>query len=204
MQGVLIAFSLAFIFSFLGSIPPGTLNVTMMQLGLDHRLDVARRFALACAIVEYPYAWLAVEFKSLLISSPYIEEHIELLVAVVMVLLGAFNFWSSGSQSKFSEAFHQSGFRRGVVLSILNPLALPYWIGITAYLESMRWISLTSPFAKHAYLLGVSLGAFVLLMLCALTARIFVRIFRNENSVKRAPGLVLIALGLYALVRYLN
>ena len=35
------AFILGFIFSFIGSIPPGTLNVTVLQLGLENKKEIA-------------------------------------------------------------------------------------------------------------------------------------------------------------------
>ena len=38
---------LSFLFSFLGSIPPGTLNLSVLQLSIDGRKNAAMRFALA-------------------------------------------------------------------------------------------------------------------------------------------------------------
>ena len=43
------------IFSFLGSIPPGTMNLAVLQLGLEQKIKTALRFSLAVAIIEYPY-----------------------------------------------------------------------------------------------------------------------------------------------------
>src|SRR3954470_72851 len=91
----LTAFFLGFIFSFFGSIPPGTLNVTVLQLGLENKKDIALRFALAVAIVEYPYAWIGVHFQYLLSSSPVIVRHFELIASLVMFALAAFNLWPS-------------------------------------------------------------------------------------------------------------
>src|SRR5688500_11666375 len=146
---LILTFLLAFAFSFIGSIPPGTLNLTVIQLGLEHRIGIAWRFAIAAAIVEYPYAWLAVEFESLITSSPVITQNIQLIASLIMIVLGAFNVLSARKPGKFYNRFNDSGFRRGIVLGILNPLALPFWIGVTAYLKSQKWIMLSSNLEVH-------------------------------------------------------
>jgi threonine/homoserine/homoserine lactone efflux protein len=200
----LTTFALAFCFSFIGSIPPGTLNLSMIQLGLEHRMEIAWRFALAAAIIEYPYAWLALEFEDLITSSPFITNNFQLITGLVMILLGSFNLWSAQKPGKLSERFHASGFRRGIVLSILNPLALPFWIGVTAYLKSLNWIDLSSSYEVHSYLFGVSLGALTLLIVLAFLARKLVSYFQGHSLLKKLPGITMIALGLYALWVYIS
>ena len=69
---LVLAFILGAVFSFVGSIPPGTLNLTVLQLGLQGKTAIALRFALAVTIVEYPYAWIAVEFESWITSRPVV------------------------------------------------------------------------------------------------------------------------------------
>ncbi len=197
-------FCVAFVFSFLGSIPPGTLNLTILQLGLEEKINIAWRFSLAAALVEYPYAWLAVKLSSLIQSSPIITEYFELIGAVVMITLGVLNLLASGKPTSVASKFHQSGFRRGILLSILNPLALPFWVGVTAYLQSQEWIDLSTTLGLHAYLLGVSLGALTILVLLAFLAKRVAVNFKSSKWLKRIPGITLLVLGVYALVRYLT
>ena len=194
---------LAFTFSFIGSIPPGSLNISMIQLGLEHRMDIAWRFALAVAIIEYPYAWIAIEFENLLSSASFIKNNFQLITGIVMLILGAFNLWSAQKPTEFSRKFNESGFRRGPILSILNPLALPFWIGITAYLRSLQWIDLSERSQIHTYLLGVSLGAFSMLLVMAYLAKRLVGYFKGDSFIKNVPGVSLLLLGVYALLNYL-
>jgi threonine/homoserine/homoserine lactone efflux protein len=196
-------FIVAFFFSFIGTIPPGTLNLSILQLGLENKISVAWRFALAAAIMEYPYAWLAVTFEKIITSSPVITENIQLIAAIVMVVLGGYNLWSASRPPSASNAFSKSGFRRGVVLSILNPLALPFWVGTTAYLNSQHWIDLTTPVGLHSYLLGVTLGTLALFILLIYLAKKIVSEFKQSDVLKKIPGIVLIALGVYAFIQYL-
>lgn len=194
---------LAFVFSFLGSIPPGTLSLTMLQLGLEKRIRIAWRFALAAALIEYPYTWIAVAFENFITSSPVVLDNFKLITALVMMLLGVFNLWSTKRPTVFAKRFQESGFRRGVVLGILNPLAIPFWIGVIAYLKVQGWIVLGSHQQLHSLLLGAALGGFTLLILLAYLAKRMVSIFQPGSKVKLIPGVVLLLLGLYAFIDYL-
>ena len=148
---ILQVFVAGFVFSFIGSIPPGTLNILVLQLGLQNKVRTALRFSLAVAIVEYPYAWIAVVFENLITSSPAITKNFQLTGAVVMTTIGIINLWSARKPSTFSLKFQDSGFRRGLVLSILNPQAIPFWIAVTAYLKIEGWIDLSTGWLIHTY-----------------------------------------------------
>jgi threonine/homoserine/homoserine lactone efflux protein len=199
----LLTFSVAFFFSFIGSIPPGTVNLQMIQLGLERRMDIAWRFAIAAAIMEYPYAWLAIEFQNLITTSAFITDNFKLLAAIVMIVLGVFNLWSAQKPSAFAKKFNASGFRRGLVLSILNPMLLPFWIGMTAYLKSVNWIRLSSTAQVQSYLLGVTLGSLCILILLAYLAKKLVSEFSTHPFLKKIPGVTMLVLGFYALIKYL-
>ncbi|HEY0651933.1 MAG TPA: hypothetical protein VGD65_02355, partial [Chryseosolibacter sp.] len=81
-------FIVGLVFSFIGSIPPGTLNILVLQLGLESKVKVAMRFAIAVAIIEYPYALIAVVFEDLITSSPVIAQNFQLVGATVMTVIG--------------------------------------------------------------------------------------------------------------------
>lgn len=195
-------FLVGVLFSFLGSIPPGTLNLAVLQLGMEHKIKTALRFTLAVAIIEYPYAWIAVMFEDWLTSSPVIINNFQLITAVVMTVLGIFTIWSAQKPSNFSMRFNESGFRRGIVLSILNPMAIPFWIGITAYLKAQHWIDLSTSGLVHSYVFGTSVGVFILLVLFAFLARKLSAYVKDNRYVNLIPGLTLLALGVYAFIKY--
>ena len=200
---LLQVFLVGLVFSFLGSVPPGTLNLAVLQLGMEQKTKIALRFSLAVAIVEYPYAWAAVAFEDWLTSSPLIIQNFQLITAIVMTLIGAFTLWSARKPSEFAERFNTSGFRRGLVLSILNPMAIPFWIGITAYLKAQGWIELSTPVLLHGYVFGTSVGVTILLVLFTFLAKRLAVYVKDNKYVKLVPGFTLLILGLYAFARYL-
>ncbi|MGE0588606.1 MAG: LysE family translocator [Cyclobacteriaceae bacterium] len=191
-------------FSFIGSIPPGTLNLSVLQLGLEGKVNTALRFALAVSIVEYPYTWIGVQFEYWITSSPMIIDNFQLVTAIVMVTIGLLNLWSAEKPTNFSVKFNDSGFRRGLILSVLNPMAIPFWIGITAYLKAQGWIDLSSVALLHSYVFGTSVGAMVLLTLFAFMAKKLAGYVKNNRIVKRVPGFTLLILGIYAFIKYLT
>src|SRR5258705_2467910 len=119
----LYVFFLGFIFSFIGSIPPGTLNVSILQMALQGKGPMAFRFALAVAIVEYPYAWIGVQFEYWLSSSPLVIKNFQLITAVVMVTMGALSLFPGKKNVPAEGGFRGSGFLLGLVLSIFKPIA---------------------------------------------------------------------------------
>jgi threonine/homoserine/homoserine lactone efflux protein len=200
---LLIVFLIGAFFSFIGSIPPGTLNLSVLQLGLEGKVKTALRFALAVSIIEYPYTWIGVQFQYWITSNPLIIENFQLITAIVMIAIGVLNLWSAEKPTSFSLKFNESGFRRGLVLSVLNPMAIPFWIGVTAYLKAQGWLSLPSVWHLHSYILGTSVGAMILLTLFALLAKKLARYIKSNRMVKRIPGFTLLALGIYAFIKYL-
>lgn len=199
---IIQVFIFGFIFSFVGSIPPGTLNIMVLQLGLENKVRVALRFALAVAIIEYPYAWIAVEFEHLITSTPIVLKNFELLAAVLMTSLGVLGLWTTRKPSMISVKLQESGFRRGMILSILNPQAIPFWIGITAYLKSEDWIKLDTSWRLHSYVLGTSVGAMALLTLLAVLAQKVSYQFQQNRFIRLLPSIILLVLGLIAFFNY--
>lgn len=193
-----ITFAVAFAFSFTGSIPPGTLNLTVVQMGLQNQIAQALRFSFAAAAMEYPYAWLAISFEKLITSSPELTGHMQLVAGLAMLVFGFLNMISASKPKDQSVPKH--GFTKGLVMGILNPLAVPFWVAVTAYLKSLNVVQLDSQLSIHLYLSGVFLGAFALLVLVALLAKKAATILRTDGVVKKVPGLILIILGVYALV----
>jgi len=198
---VLQVFFIGAIASFLGSIPPGTLNILVLQLGLENKLKAALRFALAVALIEYPYSWIAVEFEAWITSSPTVQENFKLLAAIVMITLGVLGIWTAQKPTMATVKMQESGFVRGLILSILNPQAIPWWIGVTAYLKSEGLILLDTPIRVHSYVFGTTVGVLTLLTLLAITAERLSHVIKHNRMLAMAPGIVLLALGLFTLLR---
>jgi threonine/homoserine/homoserine lactone efflux protein len=190
------------VMSFIGSIPPGTLNVLVLQMGLQKKVKQAMRFALAVALVEYPYAWIGVVFEHWITSTPGLVKHFQLIGAIVMTTIGLFSLWSARKPSAFSVKFRESGFVKGLILSLLNPQAIPFWVAVTAYLKMQGWVTLSTPLQVHSYVLGTSVGVLLLLTLLATMANRMADLMSKNRLYQFLPGLVLVVLGIFGFIRY--
>lgn len=197
-----LVFVIAFLVSYLGSIPPGTINVTTMQLAVQNNRRAAVFFGLAAALVEFVYAGATVRFQLFLSENPVFTENFQIISAIAMILLGIANLVSKTSSRSFMAAANvkgRNGFKKGIVLGILNPLTIPFWLAMTAYLQTNGWISISGA-AFWFYLAGISVGTFVLLLTVIKLGQQFTTIADNQFLVHKVPGLAFLCLGLYNLI----
>ena len=199
-------FLVAFMVSYMGSIPPGTINISTMQLSIQGKRRAAVFLSLAASLVEFVYAGITVRFQLILSESAWFTEHFYIITAIPMVVLGVANLWTSTDSKSFLtrvKATGRSGFKRGLILGLLNPLTLPYWLTVTAYLQTHQLISLEGSLFWY-YLMGISVGTFILLVSIILLGRKFSRIADNQFLVHRLPGLIFIGLGTYNIIIWLS
>ncbi len=192
-------FVVAFIVSFFGSIPPGTINITVMQMGVQGKLRAAYFLVIGACIVELFYALLVVRFQIFLSNNLTFTHQFTLITALVLSGLGLYSIFSKSSSSSVkvsSESKGRTGFLKGIILGFLNPLAIPFWLAVTAYLQQSEWIEL-SGFRFWSYLLGIFLGSVIVLFLAVRLGNRFTRISDNRWLVHILPGLAFLTLGAY-------
>ncbi|MEM8895234.1 MAG: LysE family transporter [Bacteroidota bacterium] len=197
MSNVLAVLIIALVVSYIGSIPPGTLNLTVIQLGIKGHRSAALSFAVASALVEFFYAGAAVLAQQYFMSNPDLARHFELITAVVLFIIGVINltYRKKGEESKISIS-GKSGFWQGFALSCVNPMAIPFWLTVTAALQSAGWITITS-FNLVFYLLGISLGTLLLLWQAGLFGQRLTVLQSKPFLMYRLPGFVLLSLSAY-------
>lgn len=200
---IVLNFLVAFVLSFIGSIPPATINLLVVQLGFEDKFKIAIRLSIGASIVEYFYAWIAVKFETVIVSTPMIANNFQLVTGIVMLIFGVLTLYFANKPSKLSKGFSDSGFRRGIILGILNPLAMPYWIGWTASFESQHWIDLSTTQLLHSYLLGVLLGGLLLLISIAYLSKKVIARFQHTTWLRKIPGVAMVVLGVGSLIQYL-
>lgn len=193
------AFLMALFFSYIGSIPPGTINISVIQLTLNNKVKGAIEFALAAAIVEFFYATFAVGIQFFFVSKLDFTIHFKIVAAIAMFILGIINLSGRNKTSQPARpTIAVSGFKKGVIVSIFNPLAIPFWIAVTAYLESQQWVSITSQ-TFWFYILGISSGTFLLLLSLIFLVSKFKIGVEDNLLVNKITGVIFIGLAFYTI-----
>jgi len=202
MGGWAYVFGIGFFFSYIGSIPPGSINISVLQLSLSGHVRAAIRFSIVACLVEFVYGFIAVKFQQWILSSPVIEDNFKLIAAVVLILLGIMTLRSGKTNNQWVKKLETSGVRKGFLVSIANPLAIPFWIAITAYLRTNHMVSIDSS-NQFIYLAGISSGTLALLMTITFLASKASKFIQNQERAKKIPGFVLLGLGVYSLAQLL-
>ena len=96
----MITFLLAFGFSFIGSIPPGAINISVIQYAIEGKIREAARFSIASALVEFPYALIAIFFSELLLSTDVVINNLKIISTSLIIVLAIINTYSYFSPSK--------------------------------------------------------------------------------------------------------
>ncbi len=202
---ILQTFLVAFIISYLGSIPPGMANVSVMQMAINKHRRAAIFFAISATAVEFVYAGLTVKFQIFLHESTQLEGYFHLITGIALIIVGYLNLRSrSKSENVKSREFvrGREGFQKGIILGLVNPMTIPFWLVVTSYLRNHELVILKGT-AYWMYLGGLSAGTFVLLLTVLWLGGKFARISDNQLLVHKVPGLLLIGLGIYTLVMWL-
>ena len=193
----------AFLISYIGSIPPGTVNVSVMQLSILKKHRAALFFSLAASLVEFAYAGVTVQFHLFLNTHPEVANYFRIITAVALIGLGLWNIFSistSGSIKVDTKLTGRHGFARGLILGFLNPMTIPFWLAMTTYLENDGLVELTN-LGYWMYLVGLSSGTFCLLLTVDAMGKRFTKIADNKLLVHKLPGFLLFVLGTYYLAK---
>jgi len=152
----------AFIISYIGSIPPGTINVSVMQLAILGKKRAAVFFAFAACAVEFVYAGITVQFRIFLNNNEEIADYFRIITSIALIGLGLWNIFSKSTASSVkvdTRITGRHGFLRGLILGFLNPMTIPFWLAITTYLENDGLINVQG-YGYWVYLIGLAHSAY--------------------------------------------
>ncbi len=170
-MSVLLAFAFAVLFSFVGVLPPGIVNMTVANYSVKKSLKRARRFINGAILVVFFQSILAFYFATFLENHPQVMQNLKLVGSVVFILLTIFflgkgiqNSIESKEQIKKKAAKSKlKPFVHGVFISGLNVFPIPYYAFVSLYLSAFIEDFFTT-LVGLAYVLGTTLGTFIVFM----------------------------------------
>jgi len=181
--------------AYIGLIPPGMLNMTTLRTSLEYGLKPGSRFAFGASLVVIVHSGVALIFASYLNDHPSVIERLRYLGIAVFLALAVF-FWNKARQKFQGEGKPQKGnfLIQGIMMSSINMLGIPFYLGISTILEREDIITLEMPM-MWLVIFGAFLGAFSLFMTYAYLAEKIVSkisfIAANINYILSALFLIL-------------
>lgn len=189
---------LSFGMSYLGSIPPGALNLTIIDVTLRQKMKQAFYFALACGLIEFFQTFIALKFSDYLSLNPKIGCYIQVFVVPVFFGLGIYSLLQKDPpEHQETKEGQSSAFLKGIALSLANPLAIPFWLFWATYFSQKGWLILTDEYII-TFAIGVSLGSIATLMTYAFLSNLILsRIKSISKWINEIIGTILIILAIY-------
>lgn len=125
--------------SFLGSLPPGMMNIAATQISGKQGTGAAMIYATGSMVAEVIIVRIALSGMSWLTRRQKFFRFLEWITAGLLIVFSIACFIAANSMQDFPvilPGLLLPPFLSGVVLSVINPLHIPFWLGWSAVLIS--------------------------------------------------------------------
>jgi threonine/homoserine/homoserine lactone efflux protein len=193
-----------FLISFLGSLPPGTTNILMIQLAATRGYTVSSWFAFGCMLAEVICVFICLKVMHRISRSPLLIKSMEWVSLLVIVWLVVSSFASVKDPHPMDVPVipeHISPFLFGLMLMLINPVQIPFWVGWTTILMERRTLS-PDGHNNTQYIIGIAAGSILASGLFIAGGRaISDRIAGREVLMQWIFGLALMSIAITQLVK---
>lgn len=182
--------------TFVGFLPPGMLNMTAVQLTIERGVKQSQLFSLGASFVVFLQASIALFFAKKLNSNPELLVNFEVAGIVVFFALSILFFMKTRSKFKFKSKKDNKNnfFFRGILMALMNMLAIPFYLGVSSYFVANDWLQMDTT-SIILFVFGTALGAYMLFITYIVFAKIIIVranfIARNINYILSVLFLVL-------------
>lgn len=185
---------------FIGALPLGAINLSVVSLTVNNSYQHGIRFAFGASLVEIGEALIAVLFGRLI--GRFFEEHTEIpyLIAAVFFGVGIYFFLRKTSPKLNGEGSqHSNSFLRGLFVAFINPLAIPFWLFALAFIAPHQ---IEPGVTLYIFLTGVFIGKLVALYAFAKTSGYLKKhLAKSCNTIDYIMGVVFISIGLLQVIK---
>ncbi len=200
-------YSSGLLISFLGSLPLGTLNITVFQISASQTTKSALIFATAAILVELVIVRLSLNLtEKLKISGKLLTYLLPITISLLLYL--AFSSFQAATTSSKIELCKspfpliQSPFFLGLVMSTLNPMHLPFWTGWNSVLIAKKALD-RQPGMFTFYISGIALGSILGFLVFIFAGQlIFADYSKYSVLISKVMGLFYLGFALYLIAAY--
>jgi len=203
---ILTHLSLGFITSFLGTLPPGAINLEILRLSIQKKKQEVIRFMIGIIIPELIYTYVAVLFSGYLASIPNLEKYIQYISIPVLSIIGISYFFIKAplADSSAQTVNSKNSFVKGLSYGFFNPLQVPFWITYSTYFLSVGWI-IDNSILLSIFVLGAILGTIGMLVLIALfSSKYIAQMNLKVKLVNNFMGIVFLLLAAFQVINLLT
>jgi threonine/homoserine/homoserine lactone efflux protein len=204
MTSVLWHFLIGMLVSFIGSIPLGSINLSVFQITMNRGTKSGLLFSAGATFVELFYSYIAIRFSAFLLANRDVEFYIQVVAIPAFILLSFYSFRKKRTVSDTLEVKKSTGkndFIEGFLIGLVNPLQIPFWVAYGTYMLSNDWI-VNDAFYLNFFIGGIICGSFLFLSLVVFACQ---KIERNLNlsrfNMDKIIGIIFLVLAVFQSVK---
>ncbi len=177
---IFLTFFLGIFCNFIGYIPPGNINLTLVQITINRGIKQAVYFISAFSVIEFFFTLLIMHGASWLSQQMKLDTIIDWVMVVLFTVLGIVT-WRSRNEQPSANYSDKDSIKYGIILGFLNPMQIPFWLITGTYLITHEWIE-ASGLELVIFSLGSAAGAFLCLYIYAKSAKFIKSKFALSNK----------------------
>jgi threonine/homoserine/homoserine lactone efflux protein len=180
--------------SFLGSLPPGLINIAASQISGTQGTGAAMIYATGSMLAEVIIVRIALAGMSWLTRHKNFFKVLDWMTAGLLVIFSVGCFIAANSMQEFPAILPDlilPPFLTGVVLSAVNPLHIPFWLGWSTVLIN-KGVLLQQPGQYNWYIPGIAIGTIAGFTVFIFGGQYLLKTFQsNQHLINGLIGVVL-------------
>ena len=159
-MGLVKVFFWGLVVSFLGSLPPGTLNVAAMQVSVQESIMNAIYFSLGSLLVEMIGVRISLIGINWIQKQKRIFRWMEWITFFIVVALAVGSFIAASQPHQAKNIMLNNNLHRfwlGATLSAISPMHIPFWFGWSTILFTKNILQPKNSY-YNLYIVGIGLG----------------------------------------------
>lgn len=197
-----LVFLLSMLASIVGTLPFGPINLSVVDTTINRSWRSAFHFSIAAALIEIPQSFIAIRFNPTVQAMLQHNWWVKGFVVLFFVALGVLFFCRKPAcQTEKKRKIKENDFLHGLLVSIANPQAIPFWIFILAFLKSAEYLDVSDHpplYFLSIFLAGAACGKLLTLLFYAFLSQLIVkRAAFVSQWMNKIIGVILMGIGLF-------
>jgi threonine/homoserine/homoserine lactone efflux protein len=185
MKQSLKIFYWGMLISFLGSLPPGVMTIAATQISSSRGTGDAILYSLGSTLAEVTIVRIALSGMNWLTRSQKFFHFLEWLTAGMLMIFSIACFIAANSMEEFPLILPElllPSFLTGVIISVLTPMHIPFWLGWSTVLINKGVLTSGSQ-QYNIYVTGIGTGAIAGFIVYIFGGQYLLRIFQSNQFV---------------------
>jgi threonine/homoserine/homoserine lactone efflux protein len=169
--------------SFLGSLPPGVTNIAGTEISSSKGTGEALLYIMGFMVAEAIMVRITLSGMNWLTRSKRFFHLLEWATAGMLVVFSIACFFASNSAQQSAiglPGFMLSSFMTGVIISLINPMHIPFWLGWSTFLLNK---GILTPDSKkyNVYIAGIATGTLAGFVIFIFGGQYLLKVFQSNQ-----------------------